>query len=109
MQGGETLRIEIFVVLTEQKKLCDVIGHSELIDIQNKIAKKFGGLSIIPNVKGLWIDNTSGICEDSNEIWLIYAHHKESVAIIEAFAKQIKKITYQQSQAFGIDGKLYLV
>lgn len=103
------MRIEIFVVKTELDKKQDAtIERLGLTTIKDRILQEFGGLTEIPNCKGYWKDSNE-ICTDNVEIWLIYADNKDSFAIVEDFAKQIKYITYQKQQAFAIDGKLYLV
>jgi len=123
------MRIEIFVVKTELDKKqedeeeriakidyeCDYNFGTPLINelkqleiIKSEITHEFGGLTIIPNCKGYWEDSTQ-FYKDNGEIWLIYTASKDCLAIIEAYAKRIKNLTYQKAQAFGIDGKLYLV
>jgi len=40
-----------------------------LENIQYELCKKFGGLTIIPNCKGLWINHAGNIDSDKVEIW----------------------------------------
>jgi hypothetical protein len=113
------MRIEIFVVKTKidasmasNDKEDQILARKaewKLINVRNLLIKAFGGLTVIPNANGFWI-NKSGLIEgDSVEIWLIYTDIEDSKLVIRGFAKQIKKITAQDSQAFGIDGKLFFV
>lgn len=123
------MRIEIFVVKTKiaesrasferEDNVIALKAESELLRIQNEILRQFGGATVIPNVKGLWINQEGVKFKDSVEIWLIYANtdksfeeiaqKKQITEDVTAFNKRIKEITAQDSQAFGIDGKLFFI
>jgi hypothetical protein len=113
------LRIEIFVVTTELNR--NIATHAywtELEALKAEMIREFGGLTETGTETGYWNDNGE-ICADTVKRWLIYAdlskslekqaHEAQIIENIGAFAKRIKEITAQKSQAFGIDGKLYLV
>jgi hypothetical protein len=103
------MRIEIHVVKTELNKRKSWVGEVASLEvIKSEIVHEFGGLTIIPNCVGYWEEPTK-FYVDNSEIWLIYANAKDTRQIIEAFAKRIKKLTYQKQQAFSIDGTLYLI
>jgi hypothetical protein len=103
------MRIEIYVVTTRlSDHHVEDFKQAELTVVKNEIIHEFGGLTEIPNCKGYWED-TDKVCKDNVDIWLIYASDKKSYRMIEAFASRVKIITYQKSQAFSIDGKLYLI
>jgi hypothetical protein len=123
------MRNEIYVVTTELDKKQRAIGEIASLEvIKSEIVHEFGGLTEIPNCKGYWEESTQ-FYKDNVEIWLIYASatkqecllgsfrgrdepyviETDTYPIIEAFAKRIKKLTYQKVQAFTIDGKLYLI
>ena len=76
--------------------------------IKLEIMHEFGGMTEIPNCKGYWEDNGLFFTDNVN-LWLIYAYSKNTKETIEAFAKRIKELTWQKSQAFTIDGMMYLV
>jgi hypothetical protein len=123
------MRIEIFVVKTKidesrasedkEDQILALRANSELMRVQNEILRQFGGATVIPNAKGLWINQSGTLFKDSVEIWLIYANtdksfeenaqKKQITEDITAFNERIKKITSQDSQAYGIDGKLFFV
>lgn len=103
------MRIEIFVVTTELDAKHDINGKTMLNEvIRTELIREFGGLTETGTESGYW-HNNSQICVDSVKRWIIYTESKDCFEIIEAFAKRIKKITAQASQAFGIDGKLFFV
>lgn len=126
------MRIEIFVV-NPYKDITHMTYEEKnaleaLETIKAKIIHEFGGLNETNTEKGYWEDNDS-ICLDMTKRWIIYAQETKQVcllgsfrgkdepyiietdtfAIIEAFAKQIKAITAQKSQCFGINETLYFV
>jgi hypothetical protein len=103
------MRIEIFVVTTEiDRNIARNAYWTDLEALKAEMIRQFGGLTETLPDKGYW-SKDGEICYDIVKRWIIYAHHPESVAIIKAFAQRIKKLTSQDKQAFGIDGKLYLV
>lgn len=103
------MRIEIYVVTTDlNRHKVEDFKRAELNVVKNEIIHEFGGLTEIPNCKGYWED-TEKVYKDNVEIWLLYANATDARQIIEAFADRIKIITYQKSQAFSIDGKLYCI
>lgn len=120
------MRIEIFV---KTELTLQTTKDKQIRDLRNEIIRQFGGLSVIPNINGYWMSDSTHICVDDVEIWLIYADREietskwtingnkatihttieKTTEIIKAFNERIKKITAQKSQAYGIDGKLYFV
>jgi len=103
------MRIEIFVVTTEiDEKTDSNLERLELNVVRTEIIHEFGGLTEIPNCLGYW-ENNFQIYTDNVKLWLIYTNSSDAREIIEAYAKRIKKLTYQKEQAFTIDGKLYLI
>jgi hypothetical protein len=113
------MRIEIFVVTTELDAKHDINGKTMLNEvIRTELIREFGGLTETGTETGYWNDNGE-ICADSVKRWIIYANtdksfeekaqKKQITSDITAFAKRIKKLTAQDSQAFGIDGKLFFV
>jgi len=106
------MRIEIFVVKTEidnnMPYLVKIGCLKGLEDLKAKICSEFGGLTEISNFKGYWL-NEGKICVDIGDLWLIYTDSTDTVAIIDDFAKRIKKLTAQKSQLYTIDNKAYFV
>lgn len=113
------MKVEIFVIKTKideskasndkEDKALALRAEWKLINVRNLLIKAFGGLTVIQNAIGFWINESGAIETDNAEMWLIYTNLKNTKSIIEAFAKQIKKITAQDSQAFGINTCLYFV
>jgi hypothetical protein len=104
------MRIEIFVVLNtkiDENTVKNPYGI-ELEALKAEIIREFGGLTETNEERGYWWNNNE-ICVDTVRRWIIYTESKDSYEIIEDFAKRIKNLTDQKSQAFGIDGKMYFV
>ena len=107
MQGVIELKIEIFVVTTELKeKLCSL---NKLEELKVELCKEFGGLTVIPNCKGYWMDNDK-LINDDVEIWTIYTNSEYGVyGKINAYSLQIKAICNQKTQLFALDGHVYFI
>jgi len=95
------VRIQIFVVKTE-KPNAQVLEH-----LRKTLVKMFKGLSIIPSVRGYWVNDKGKEEKDKVEIWEIYTknigyNHEEFTDIM----KQIKTVTKQSVQAVGINNDM---
>lgn len=106
------MRIEIFVV-NPYKDITHMTYEEKnaleaLETIKAKIIREFGGLTESREEKGYWSSNDK-ICVDTVKRWIIYTESANAFEIIEDFAKQIKAITAQKSQCFGINETLYFV
>ena len=99
------MRIEIFVVKTLNP------NQNRLDKIKDALIRVFGGLTIIPNCEGLWLNEKGIICHDKVEIWLIYTDFKEQTIMkaLEPYLTRIKAITKQTSQAYTLNENLRLI
>jgi len=109
------LRIEIFVVRSEKENK-DNLGIAK-----GALIRLFGGLTIIPNCVGYWLNENKEIEADSVEIWLIYADFPEADTESNAIFKRttmntfltilelIKEATRQKSQAYALNNKIYFI
>ena len=99
------MRIEIFVVKTLNP------NQNRLDKIKDALIRVFGGLTIIPNCEGLWLNEKGIICHDKVEIWLIYTDFKEQTIMkaLEPYLTRIKAITKQTSQAYTLNSNLRLI
>jgi hypothetical protein len=100
------MRIQIFVVKTEKPNV------QVLEQLRKSLVKMFHGLSIIPDVKGYWVNDKGKEDKDKVEIWEIYTdtsgfNNEEFMDIM----KEIKTVTKQSVQAVGINNDMnsYLV
>lgn len=57
------MKLEIYVVTTKHPNVL------ALENIQKQLCDKFGGLTIIPNCKGLWKNDVGNLESDKVEIW----------------------------------------
>jgi len=109
------VKVEIFVVRSEKEDKWLLEMAKELL------IEAFGGLTIIPNCKGFWLEDTQPnqtiktkkpkICEDSVEIWLIYTDSPKHYAEYNAkrLSAMIKEATVQKSQLYVINDKPYFI
>jgi hypothetical protein len=104
--------IKIYVVKTELKNL------SNLEVIQTELLNEFGGLTIIKNCVGLWVDSSTvktlgykAICKDKTDIWEIYTNRtlKSSLESVQPIALKLKVLCKQISQLFVINNKAYFL
>jgi len=110
------LRIEIFVVKTAKP------DFYELQEAKRSLIKLFGGITVIPNCLGYWLNPQNGKIErDLVEIWLIYAdfpeikeeadriHVESQMQTLMRILSLIKKATHQKSQAYALNDKIYFI
>lgn len=88
------------------------LSHDYERDVINKLkielCKKFGGLTIIKNCEGLWLDADKNIIADKVDIWQIVTHEYGLNYLWEVNEK-LRKVTNQSVQFFSIDGNPYFV
>jgi len=82
------LRIEIFVVKTAKP------DFYELQEAKRSLIKLFGGITVIPNCLGYWLNPQNGKIErDLVEIWLIYADFPEITPIFQRYTRKPTEFT----------------
>ena len=110
------LRIEIFVVKTAKP------DFYELQEAKRSLIKLFGGITIIPNCEGYWLNPQTGVIErDLVELWLVYAdlpepkeeadriHVESKLNTLMRILSLIKKATHQKSQAYAINNQIHFI
>ena len=109
------MRIEIFVVLSAKP------NKPELEIAKRALIRLFGGLTIIPNCKGFWLNKNGKIEKDLVEIWLVYAdfpqikeeadriHVESKMQALTKVLSLIKQATHQKSQAYALNNKIYFI
>lgn len=108
------MRIELYVVTTNLYKNLNYLTYEEKTNIEKlekvkaEIIKEFGGLTVIPNNKGFWINDSNQMVSDNVDIWLIFTYNCCEKSV-NAYSLQIKAITTQCSQLYVIDNKSHMV
>jgi hypothetical protein len=102
------MRIEIFVVKTLNP------DQNRLDKLKEALIRLFGGLTIIPNCEGFFLDKNTQfgtIWHDKTEIWQIYTDFKEKTVIkaLEPYLARIKNATRQTTQAYALNENLRLI
>jgi len=110
------MQIKIYVVKTEIDK--DISLNVNLPFLKIELLNEFGGLTIIKDCVGLWVDSstvsTKGfkyICKDKVDIWEIYTDRsvKSILETLKPIALKIKLETKQTCQLFVINNKAYFL
>ena len=97
-------KYEIYVCLTEKPNI------DELNKIGLRLCEKYGGLTIIPNCRGLWInDNTKQIESDKVEIWRLLTDKVILPSEIIELGEQLKRICKQKLQLITCNDVAYFV
>jgi hypothetical protein len=96
-------KIEIYVVTTLNP------SERQLTAIKESIAEKYGGLSIIRNVEGLWFNpKTQKLDTDKVEIWRIVTNDIDA-KFINDVAFSLKIVCGQTCQLYTIDDKPFFL
>lgn len=119
------MKIEIFVVKTEIIKNVGkkFIRLEDKLDSEKQnLTKIFGGMTIIPNCHGYWLNDNDKVEKDFVETWIIYVNdnltekleyetvlRKDIEEELKESLKRIKIATQQKTQAYAIDNKIYFI
>jgi len=102
--------IKIFVVKTELQNNNANLSVLEWLKLET--VKAFGGLTVLADNKGYWLDNsTNKLCIDQTDIWLIETSDlltKNLEIKLEAINLSIKTVTKQLAQLYTIGGIAHL-
>lgn len=87
----ESIRLEITIPLFYNDK--EYIPLSVLKSIRDDLIRKFGGLSVIHNNEGYWLDN--GCCyQDNNDIYIVVTKEL-NLDWLEHYKKWLIKVLHQ--------------
>jgi|SRR5208337_1993937 len=99
---NKRVRVELYVVTTNNP------DKAKLEEIKAKLCDVFGGLTVIPNCEGYWMDGTKMVT-DETQIWVILSSTVITTKDILPFAEQLKLICQQKSQLFTVNGTPYFI
>ena len=94
---------EIYVVTTCRP------DKGKLSEIKQKLCAEFGGLTIIKNCSGLWVNNKGTIESDKVEIWRIVTDKIVLPRTILDIGEKLKVICGQKSQLVTTNGFPYYI
>ena len=98
--------IKIFCVTTD-------IKHDYQRDcvkqLKTQLIKEFGGLTVIKDTEGLWLDEKNEIVTDSTDIWLIITNKEFLLNGLWELSEKLRKVTNQSVQFFSVDGLPFYV
>ena len=108
------MQIEIYVVKTEISKKHGKDFEMANLDLnleKQAIMNVFGGITVIPNLSGAWLDEKLSVCHDDVEIWRVCSSRtgndsKQEIDFLKRSVLRIKAITEQKSQLYTIDPKI---
>ena len=104
------MRIEIYCVTSElygKDKVETLSNLKQLEELKRGLCEKYGGLTIIKNCEGLWL-NEGKLYVDEVEIWRILSHNLNT-ELIKNVAQKLKAICKQKSQLYTIDDVAYFI
>lgn len=100
------VEIKIYVVTTNLSK---TEPTPELEQLKGQLCNAFGGLTVINNCEGYWLNNNKILEYDNVQIWEILSSTVVSPQQIMKYGEDIKRITSQKSQLITINGHPYFV
>jgi len=96
------MELKIYVVTTENP------DKTKLDAVKVELCGQFGGLTVINNCEGLWIDNGK-LFLDNVQIWVIVTNGIVKPQDAIRYGEQLKNICHQKSQLLTINGTAYFV
>lgn len=96
------VEIKIYVVTTENP------NKTKLDSVKVQLCGAFGGLTVINNCEGLWLDNGK-LYVDNVQIWIIESSTVVSPEQILKYGEDLKQICNQKSQMISINGHPYFI
>ncbi len=108
------VKIELYVVTTENP------DAQQLEQLKVELCKEFGGLTVIPNCEGYWLDDPRRFQDgkfgvkpkmekDSVQIWVILSSTVITSSVIMKYIERLKQICSQKVQLFVVNGMPYFV
>lgn len=80
-----------------------------LENLQKDLCKKYGGLTILKNCEGLWVNHAGNIDADKVEIWRVLTDKIVLPSEAIKIGEQLKAICQQESQLFTVNDNPYFV
>ena len=96
-------------------------AKATLEQVQRTLCDLYGGLTVIPNTKGLWKDESGNLVADRSEIWQIFTasdHKKVELDVFDKIRegwnlwrllKVIQTVTAQRSQFVAVNNEGFLL
>ena len=97
------MKLEIYVVTTKHPNVL------ALENIQKQLCDKFGGLTIIPNCSGLWVNHSGNIDTDKVEIWRVLTDSIVLPSEAITIGEKLCHICEQEEQLVTVNDKPYFV
>lgn len=97
------MKLEIYVVTSKNP------DKAKLSEIQRELCKKYGGLTIIRNCSGLWVNHIGNLDSDKVEIWRVLTDKIVLPSEAIAIGEKLKAICEQESQLFTCNDNPYYV
>jgi hypothetical protein len=95
-------KYELYVVTTKNP------DPSELESLKVQLSEKFGGLTVIDNAKGYWLNNGE-LVKDKTEIWIILSSTVSPPSYFIDFGEKLKALCKQKVQLVVVNGQPYYV
>lgn len=96
------MKLEIYVVLTQNP------DKTKLDSVKVELSNKYGGLTLINNCEGFWVDNGK-LYLNVVQIWRILSSTIITEKDILPYIQQLKTLCNQKSQLFTVNDNPYFV
>ena len=96
-------KYEWYVVTTKNP------DKEKLSEIQKELCKRYGGLTVLRNCSGLWVNHSGNIDTDKVEIWRVLTNKIVLPSEAIKVGEQLKAICQQESQLFTVNDNPYYV
>lgn len=96
-------KYEWYVVTTKNP------DKEKLSEIQKELCKRYGGLTVLRNCSGLWVNHSGNIDTDKVEIWRVLTDSIVLPSEAIKVGEQLKAICQQESQLFTVNDNPYYV
>lgn len=97
------MKLELYVVLTKNP------DKAQLNQIKVRLCEKYGGLTVMGNCHGLWLNHMGNLDSDKVEIWRVITDKIVLPSEAITIGEQLKAICAQESQMLTINDHAYFV
>ena len=100
------MKVELYVVTSLLSK---TEPNPELEQLKGELCNKFGGLTVIDNCTGYWLNQNKVLEYDNVQIWRILTNEVITAKTMMQYAERLKSVCKQKVQLFTIGDMPYYV
>lgn len=84
-------------------------AFEQLEDLRLQLIQKFGGMTVIENTKGYWINEKGELIKDIVDIWVILTNAVITPKEMMWYGEKLRQICKQESQLISCNGTPYFI